>query len=85
MITWKKWQVKLGIVLFAFLFVLSACSDEKEVIPPAVDPTPETPVDPDEPGGEEEDDEIIPAHNTVLGSLCGFEGSLRRGAIVSSL
>ena len=79
MITWKKWQVKLGIVLFAFLFVLSACSDEKEVIPPAVDPTPETPVDPDEPGGEEEDDEIIPAHNTVLGSLCGFEGSLRRG------
>ena len=75
---WTKLRVGLGIFLFAGL-LLSGCSDEKEVIPPPVEPEPEVPVDPDEPGGEDEEEEIIPAHNSIIGSLCGFEGSLRRG------
>lgn len=66
----------VGIFLFAGLFLLGSCSDDSE---DSIGGKPDV----EEPGGEDPDDgeNEIPEHNTLLGSLCGFEGDLRKGKI----
>lgn len=64
-------------ILFIAAFLLIGCSDgnDETIIPDK--PGTEEP-DP-EPGKPDEDE--VPEHNAILGSLCGFEGDLRKGKI----
>lgn len=72
---WKYLRISASIFLLAGMCVLGSCSDDKEtVVPPPIE-EPDEPDTPDEPS----DDEVIPEHNALIGSLCGFEGDLRKG------
>lgn len=64
---------KYILLIAAVLFI--GCSDSNDdTYPPKKPDTEEPEPEPEKPG---EDD--IPEHNAILGSLCGFEGDLRKG------
>ena len=64
---------KYILLIAAVLFI--GCSDSNDdTYPPKKPDTEEPELEPEKPG---EDD--IPEHNAILGSLCGFEGDLRKG------
>lgn len=64
---------KYILLIAAVLFI--GCSDSNDdTYPPNKPDTEEPDPEPEKPG---EDD--IPEHNAILGSLCGFEGDLRKG------
>ena len=64
-------------ILFIAAFLLIGCSDGNDETIILDKPGTEEP-DP-EPGKPDEDE--VPEHNAILGSLCGFEGDLRKGKI----
>ena len=69
---------KYILLIAAVLFI--GCSDSNDdTYPPKKPDTEEPELEPEKPG---EDD--IPEHNAILGSLCGFEGDLRKGRIIKA-
>lgn len=83
---WKTFRQGAGIALLFLLPVLGSCSGEDDVVTP---PDPDVPEVPDRPAPDAEltpmiiPDEgrtdYIPAHDILIGSLCGFEGDTRTG------
>lgn len=64
---------KYILLIAAVLFI--GCSDSNDdTYPPKKPDTEEPDPEPEKPG-----EDNIPEHNAVLGSLCGFEGDLRKG------
>lgn len=61
------------VFIVAFLFI--GCSDSNDE--PIVPDKPET--EEPKPNPEKPSEDEIPEHNAILGSLCGFEGDLRKG------
>lgn len=67
----------VSLCLLVAFFSFGGCSDDKTTL---ID---ELPVqkNQDEPDKPDDGGDDIPEHNTLLGTLCGFEGNLRKGKI----
>lgn len=61
------------VFIVAFLFIGCSDSNDEPIVPDKPE-TEEPKPDPEKPSEDE-----IPEHNAILGSLCGFEGDLRKG------
>lgn len=61
------------VLIVAFLFIGCSDSNDEPIVPDKPE-TEEPKPDPEKPSEDE-----IPEHNAILGSLCGFEGDLRKG------